>query len=299
MLPVAQVLEKYGLAFQADQWRGASQYHLLCPFHAEATPSFDIDAREGVFNCFGCGAKGGLVDLVARLGRVSSFEAIKIIHDLRKAPVNGDGRVDPPDDEVERVPVDVALVWQAMHVVDWENVSSEHPVASYLLGRGFHRKTLQAFDVRLTEDAEYPFAVPIRRGRELLGYVKRRIAPGPKKYLHNHGFELVRSFAYYKFADEPCFTVEGSLDMMKAAQFGARHVCALLSWRMSDEKAEWFRATGIKDIVCALDNTPTGRLGYLRMRHVLPEVRIRQFQFPEHKKDVGDLSPHEYAWGMP
>ena len=39
----------------------------LCPFHAEKTPSFHINANTGVFKCFGCGAAGGLKDFRERV----------------------------------------------------------------------------------------------------------------------------------------------------------------------------------------------------------------------------------------
>lgn len=32
---------------------------VLCPFHADRTGSLSVDLEAGVFNCFGCGARGG------------------------------------------------------------------------------------------------------------------------------------------------------------------------------------------------------------------------------------------------
>ena len=47
----------------------------LCPFHNEKTPSFTVYPENGSFYCFGCGAKGDVIDLVARLFDLSSYEA--------------------------------------------------------------------------------------------------------------------------------------------------------------------------------------------------------------------------------
>ena len=36
----------------------------LCPFHAEKTPSFQVNAEEKLFYCFGCQAKGDVITFV-------------------------------------------------------------------------------------------------------------------------------------------------------------------------------------------------------------------------------------------
>jgi len=34
----------------------------LCPFHSEKTPSCVITPKKGLYHCFGCGAKGSVID---------------------------------------------------------------------------------------------------------------------------------------------------------------------------------------------------------------------------------------------
>jgi DNA primase len=46
--------------------RGA-QRSLLCPFHRERKASCKIELERRIFQCFGCGAKGNILDFVARL----------------------------------------------------------------------------------------------------------------------------------------------------------------------------------------------------------------------------------------
>ena len=51
-----------------------------CPFHADRNPSMKVDRR---YYCFGCGATGDVIDLVARLFGLSSYEAAKkLTHDF-------------------------------------------------------------------------------------------------------------------------------------------------------------------------------------------------------------------------
>ena len=44
-----------------------------CPFHEDRHPSMKLNER--YFYCFGCGATGDVIDLVARLFNMSSYEA--------------------------------------------------------------------------------------------------------------------------------------------------------------------------------------------------------------------------------
>ena len=48
---------------------------LRCPFHEDRRPSMKLNAN--YFYCFGCGATGDVIDFVARLFGLSSYEAAK------------------------------------------------------------------------------------------------------------------------------------------------------------------------------------------------------------------------------
>ena len=48
---VALVTEHLQLKRVGSRWTG------LCPFHHEKSPSFSVNAEEGLYYCFGCGAK--------------------------------------------------------------------------------------------------------------------------------------------------------------------------------------------------------------------------------------------------
>lgn len=46
-------------------------YTLSCPFHDELTPSLIISPKTNLFNCFGCGAAGSVIDWVMKTQGVS------------------------------------------------------------------------------------------------------------------------------------------------------------------------------------------------------------------------------------
>lgn len=42
----------------------------ICPFHKDTNPSLSLSDSKGVFNCFGCGAKGNILKFYAMLKKV-------------------------------------------------------------------------------------------------------------------------------------------------------------------------------------------------------------------------------------
>ncbi len=44
--------------------RSGDEYVGKCPFHKDDTPSFSVNAEKGLYNCFGCGAKGDIYTFI-------------------------------------------------------------------------------------------------------------------------------------------------------------------------------------------------------------------------------------------
>jgi len=58
-IKITDVAKKYGLKVKKNK--------ALCPFHADGTPSLSFSDEKNVFNCFGCGAKGDIIEFVRRM----------------------------------------------------------------------------------------------------------------------------------------------------------------------------------------------------------------------------------------
>ena len=76
---------KYGVSCrEAAERYGVEVNHYgmaLCPFHNDRHPSLKLN--EDYFFCFGCGAKGDVIDLVAKLFNLSNHEAVqKLAYDF-------------------------------------------------------------------------------------------------------------------------------------------------------------------------------------------------------------------------
>lgn len=54
-------------------------YIISCPFHDEATPSLLITPAKNLFNCFGCGAAGTVVDWVMKTQGLSFRHAVEVL----------------------------------------------------------------------------------------------------------------------------------------------------------------------------------------------------------------------------
>jgi len=56
--------------------KAGREYVGLCPFHGERTPSFYVNAGKGVYLCYGCGAKGDIIQFYRDIHRVDDKTAI-------------------------------------------------------------------------------------------------------------------------------------------------------------------------------------------------------------------------------
>ncbi len=57
--------------------RAGREYHALCPFHKEKTPSFTINDEKGFYHCFGCGAHGDVIGFTMDYEHIGYREAIE------------------------------------------------------------------------------------------------------------------------------------------------------------------------------------------------------------------------------
>lgn len=68
---VAVISEYVQLKRVGRRWQG------LCPFHAEKTPSFSVNAEMGVYHCFGCKASGDTITFVREVEHADFPEAVE------------------------------------------------------------------------------------------------------------------------------------------------------------------------------------------------------------------------------
>ncbi len=82
---VADVRERVDLAKVVGErlrlHKVGSHWQGLCPFHAEKSPSFNVDPRRNTFKCFGCGEQGDAIAFVMKLDGLAFPDAVRALAD--------------------------------------------------------------------------------------------------------------------------------------------------------------------------------------------------------------------------
>ena len=68
---LVSVIKSYGIKLR----KKGSNYVGLCPFHKEKTPSFTVNPKTNLYNCFGCNAGGDVIGFVCKTEGIGFREA--------------------------------------------------------------------------------------------------------------------------------------------------------------------------------------------------------------------------------
>ena len=98
---VREVAEKISIVEVVSDYvslrRAGGNFLGLCPFHAEKTPSFNVNPAREIFHCFGCGAGGNAFSFVMKIEGVNFPEAVKLL--AKKAGVEIEERQLTPSEK--------------------------------------------------------------------------------------------------------------------------------------------------------------------------------------------------------
>ena len=88
---VALIGEQVALRKSGLRWTG------LCPFHSEKSPSFSVNAEEGLFYCFGCKKSGDAITFVRESTGMAFIDSVRMLADragieLHEDDASGDGK---------------------------------------------------------------------------------------------------------------------------------------------------------------------------------------------------------------
>lgn len=172
--------------YKVEVKRKNNQHHGFCPLPnhngKRNSPSFSANLERGIFKCFGCGAKGNLLEFAALMERVDTtngtkFRAFALEMRQRFCPGAGEklhsNRAEPKmTTSVQAVGPSVSIV-NAPLDFELQGLDVSH---SYLKGRGFTEETIVHFGLGFCSRGllKDRVAIPLKNHvGKLVGYAGR------------------------------------------------------------------------------------------------------------------------------
>lgn len=274
-LSLPMVLRMYNVRLEER----AGQLVGSCPIPSHdgsrSSSSFSANAGKGIFQCFGCGAQGNLLDFAVLMDNGNPRKGL----DVRKTAIKLNKALALFLDEAESSPEGgnsrtksdangrVAIVVNQPLEVRLSNLDPEHP---YLKGRGFSREILDRFGVGFCSKGSLAgrIVIPLYgTSGELLGYAARVVddqaitSENPKYLFPGRHFKDGTEFEFRKslFLYNGCgikgpvtdlIVVEGFASVWWLVQNGFSEVVGIMGSSFSEEQVHLI-----------LENTkPTGRV---------------------------------------
>jgi len=254
---------------------------ILCPFHSESIPSLEIDINEGIFHCFGCGAKGDIIELVAEIEKINRLKALQKIMSITK---NNENRN--------------FITFKKLSFKNWlqeayeEYMSYDKPdwnLPNYLTQRGFSPSFLNFFGIKFNSLSDYMFVIPLYENGKFKGLAKRTNDNRANKYIFNRGFRRQLTLVG-EYKKGTIFVTEGILDYLKARQFGVKNICCLQGWKASKSHIRKIRKYTEK-IITALDNDERGKEG---TKYLKKFFKVIELKYPKNIKDICQMSKKQF-----
>ena len=129
------------------------RFWACCPFHNEKTPSFTINAEDGIYYCFGCKESGDVIKFIEKMENIDFYDAVKFLADKAGMQV-------PDLRPTEEITKKQKLKERLLSALDYaykhyeENLySKDAKVAQdYIKLRRFTRRELEDFKIGYSKD---------------------------------------------------------------------------------------------------------------------------------------------------
>ena len=179
-LKFEDVLRHYGVEVK----RKGHQHQGLCPLPSHngrrTSPSFSANLERGIFQCFGCGAKGNALEFAVLMsgGNPTDGDALRataVELQQRFCPQGASTRTKVVERSMTLVPKATPVAVNVPLNFELKGLDAGHP---YLLNRGFTRETMHFFGVGFCVRGvlKNRIAIPLNdQDGKLLGYAGRVI----------------------------------------------------------------------------------------------------------------------------
>jgi DNA primase len=324
-LDFEQVLRHYHVEVK----RKGDQHHGYCPLPnhqgVKNSPSFSANLKRGIFQCFGCGAKGNLLEFAVLMERNDPKDGVALrrvglelqnrfcleLGDAPKQSHTVGARKLKQDTSLK----DVAIV-NAPLDFELKGLDMEHP---YLLGRGFTPETIRHFGLGVCSRGllKGRVAIPLHdhQGRSV-GYAGRVVDdalvsednprykfPG-KRERDGKLFEFRKTRFLYngfrvKAPVDDLIVVEGFTSVWWLRQNGLPNVVATMGADCSERQAELLVSlvTAAGRVWIVPDGDEAGeRHAELLLRLISPHRFVRWLKLDEGKQPTDYTGDHYRIW---
>ena len=142
---VALISEQVALKKAGRRWSG------LCPFHGEKTPSFSVNAEQGIYYCFGCHVSGDAITFVRETQHVDFRDALQILADKAGIELHDDSASAPKRKERQELldAMDRAVEWYHQRLLTAPDAGRAR---QYLRSRGIEGEAVRQFKLGWAPD---------------------------------------------------------------------------------------------------------------------------------------------------
>ena len=291
-LDFEDVLDHYGFARSGS----GEQRKIHCPFHEDRTPSCSINTGKGIFKCFGCDAKGNVLEFVALMERGDPgnlddlHKAAEIAIDIMERRPEDFGKpqgsrkrsATPAKSERRHKPAPKKPAAKPRSAKKEDNDSAEDapnpvleisldldPEHPFLTDRGIARATAERYEMGYCSSGimKGRIAIPIHNADgELVAYVGRYagedVLDGEDRYRFPKRFkkslELFNIHRATALDKRFVVLVEGFWSAMRLHDLGIP-AAAIMGTTLSAAQAERVAKSGFKYAVLLLDPDDAGR----------------------------------------
>ncbi len=275
-----------------DLWKsGENEWRSRCPFHAGSNNTTFRIHISGHWRCFKCDAWGDLEKLVMRLTGVNYQQAKAFLGNMpRMAFSLADLKTLPKYEDRKKDIENEGMVLREADIVLYTKYCP-----TYLVGRGFDERILQAYEIGY-DHSRGRIVIPVRDIQHRLVGLTLRLdfdnQDGPK-YWHDHFDKSRHLYGFHRFADrniDQLHLVEGQLDAVRLVQLGIPAV-AILGSSISQHQVELLRNHCRADkVVLTYDNDEAGQKATRQSRRLLSRVFGPNLYVAEYEgKDPGEL----------
>jgi DNA primase catalytic core len=321
---IVSVIAGYGVQFK----KAGRDYVALCPFHTEQTPSFHVTPEKGLFHCFGCEAKGNVIQFVALKDGIGEREAaVKLlatvpgVHPARSLQT-ATTKTESAGPKKILKPGDAANLLQRVVSFYVKTLAKDRAGLDYLQGRKLaEATTLGTFQIGYSNGSllnVLPRDADILDGLKTLGVLKadgrehfegcvtvpifdtagnvtglygRRVTDAEPPHLYLPGPHRGVWNSGSAKTSQTLLITEAILDGLALWQAGFRNVIAIYGaqgWTPDHEAL--FKANPIREVFLCLDNDEAGRAGTKRLKEEILPPLVKAVQVVQWPEGVKDAA---------